>query len=65
MELVCSSGVCVQANVCGNGIVEGIEVCDDANEVAFDCCDPSCLDTCVEDSACYDGNPCNGAATCA
>lgn len=34
---------------CGNGIIEGLEECDDSNLVAGDGCDPTCL---IEPPAC-------------
>jgi cysteine-rich repeat protein len=39
----CNSGVCVGGDfVCGNGIVESTEECDDGNKTSGDGCDASC-----------------------
>lgn len=35
--------VSITASVCGNGIIEGGETCDDGNSLAGDGCGPSCL----------------------
>jgi cysteine-rich repeat protein len=60
------------AGVCGNGIVEASEQCDDANEEAGDGCDTACTLECgngvIEGSeSCDDGNRVSGdgcSATC-
>ena len=31
-----------RATVCGNGVVEGLEQCDDGNVLPFDDCSPTC-----------------------
>ncbi len=50
-------GICEDANVCGNNVVEGAEACDDGNTSAGDGCSAGCL---VEN-----GNPCTGGdASC-
>ncbi len=57
------------ASVCGNGVVEANEECDDGNLVDGDCCSSTCV---LEPagSPCDDGNPCtinetcDGAGTC-
>jgi cysteine-rich repeat protein len=57
------------ATVCGDGIVQGSEQCDDGNTVAGDCCAPDCTFE-VADSACPDDGEactqeaCDGAGTC-
>ncbi|MGB5285919.1 MAG: DUF4215 domain-containing protein, partial [Polyangiales bacterium] len=67
----CLSGVCdttetpsscEAANSCGNGLLEGSEVCDDGNTAAGDSCDRQCL---LELGAgpCTDGAQC-GSGTC-
>ena len=38
----CVAGFCVDAGVCGNGILEGAETCDDGNQIAGDGCDAAC-----------------------
>lgn len=65
------------ANICGNGAMEGSEVCDDGNDVDGDGCEtdctftpgiPACGDGTVDPGeACDDGNVANGdgcEATC-
>ncbi len=50
--------------VCGDGVVQAPEQCDDGNEVAFDGCESDCRFTCNDASECSDGNPCNGDEDC-
>jgi cysteine-rich repeat protein len=52
--------------VCGNGIIETPELCDDGNDVNGDGCEADCTKTCVQGSGdtCSDGNPCNGTEVC-
>lgn len=54
--------------VCGNGIVEGVEQCDDGNSTNGDGCQNDCTLTCKPgpdgDKQCNDGNACNGVETC-
>ncbi len=51
------------AIVCGNGIIQPGEQCDDFNAVDGDCCDSSCqLD--APGAACGDSDVCNGVETC-
>jgi cysteine-rich repeat protein len=38
------------AGVCGNGLVETGEVCDDGNNNSFDQCSPDCLHACTGSS---------------
>jgi len=54
--------VCEAASSCGNGLLEGSEVCDDGNTAAGDSCDRQCL---LELGAgpCTDGAQC-GSGTC-
>ncbi len=49
---------------CGNGVVEGAEQCDDANEVAGDGCENDCRFSCETDEQCDDGLFCSGVETC-
>ncbi len=49
--------------VCGNGIPEGLEDCDDANTADGDCCSATCTFE-AQGSDCSDGFFCNGAETC-
>ncbi|MDH5716766.1 MAG: DUF4215 domain-containing protein [Spirochaetia bacterium] len=66
---VCDTGIngsytCEPANVCGNGVIEGAEVCDDGNVLTDDCvygeisctvCDNTCNETAGATSYCGDG----------
>jgi len=63
-EGACFEGVCLAAG-CGNGSVNGMEVCDDGNRLHGDGCSADCLsdETCgngfvdvVKGEACDDGN---------
>lgn len=54
---------------CGNKRVDSGEQCDDGNRVSGDGCDANCQWTCSPadgnpNSACDDGNPCNGSELC-
>lgn len=62
-EGVCRAGECVSAG-CGNGLLEGDEVCDDGNDVERDGCDNDCTLSCLEDVDCVDETVCNGSETC-
>jgi cysteine-rich repeat protein len=53
----CISGVCV-ASVCGNGITEPGEQCDDGNLAAGDGCENDCTFSCMADTECNDQNVC-------
>ncbi|MEO0460186.1 MAG: DUF4215 domain-containing protein [Myxococcota bacterium] len=62
----CASGICdanespdtcEAADQCGNGVVEGIEACDDGNLSSGDGCNDSCLRE--------NGSSCTGSAQCA
>jgi cysteine-rich repeat protein len=54
--------------ICGNGFKEGIEQCDDGNDVGGDGCERDCTLSCKPgpegDKKCNDDNPCNGKETC-
>ncbi len=55
--------------VCGNGLVEFGEQCDDGNTAAGDCCSPTCLfepngSSCAPDSNVCTLDVCNGAGVC-
>jgi len=69
----CFNGVCLRdvADLdnafvarCGNGILEGIEACDDGNLDDEDGCTRLCEYTCIHDHDCDDGDPCNGTEIC-
>ena len=50
-------------SVCGNGLIESGEACDDGNTVNGDCCSSTCqLEP--EGTACDDGNSCTYNDTC-
>ncbi len=56
-------------NVCGNGLVETGEQCDDGNTVDGDCCSALCTfeaagSTCDDGLFCNTGEICDGAGTC-
>jgi len=51
------------AAVCGNGIPEAGEACDDGNTAAGDCCNGSCQAE-PNGSPCSDGNPCTVGDGC-
>jgi len=57
------------AHICGNGVLDLGEQCDDGNLVAGDCCSPTCTfeplgQPCGAPDVCVN-NACNGAGTCA
>jgi MYXO-CTERM domain-containing protein len=72
---VTSTGSCVP-QVCGNGVLEGVETCDDANATAADGCSDTCQTepgytcatagaACVDDDECAAGtDDCDVNATC-
>jgi cysteine-rich repeat protein len=51
------------AAVCGNGVVEPGEQCDDGNTADGDCCSSTCQDE-TAGTPCDDGIFCNGPDTC-
>ncbi len=61
-----TTGLCATPSVCGNGIIEGGEACDDMNLVDGDGCDSNCTVTACGNGivtmgeACDDGNTNNG-----
>ncbi|MCB9596034.1 MAG: hypothetical protein H6719_25155 [Sandaracinaceae bacterium] len=58
-----SGNQCVGAG-CGNGVLDGGEVCDDGNDVAADGCEADCTFSCEADADCDDGQFCSGTETC-
>lgn len=59
------------AQVCGNGVVEGSEQCDDGNSIEGDCCSAACAfeaadARCLEDDLCYAATDarCDGLGAC-
>lgn len=64
-----SGGRCPTCSICGNGIVESSEQCDDGNTAAGDCCSSSCqLDglfaPCTADAEACTFDACDGAGQC-
>jgi hypothetical protein len=57
---------CAPAPVCGNGVVEAGELCDDgaANGLGSSCCGADCKSAKADGASCDDGLFCNGADTC-
>ena len=53
--------VTVAASVCGDGIVSGVEECDDRNVLDGDCCSADCT---FEIGECEDGTNCTVGDTC-
>ena len=58
-----------RAVVCGDGVVDGAETCDDGNTADGDCCSSSCqLDaagaSCSDADACTEADACNAAGQC-
>ncbi len=59
----CHAGICVK-HLCGNGVVQGSEQCDDADLNDTDGCTRSCTFSCNDDADC-EADPCSGTkATC-
>jgi len=59
------AGLCVPTPVCGNGLIEAGEQCDDANNVNGDGCDNDCTISCgngvvTSPEQCDDGNTIDG-----
>jgi len=53
-----TSGLCVESDICGNGIVESGEECDDGNIIETDNCHNNCIKTtrypvCTGQTKCY------------
>ena len=65
---VCTGGMCAGTPggcpVCGNGMIETPETCDDGNNLDGDCCSSSCAASNIG-QACEDGDPCSSGQTCA
>jgi len=53
--------VFVHGAVCGDGLIERGEECDDGNTLAGDCCSATCR---LETGNCDDGNACTDGETC-
>jgi cysteine-rich repeat protein len=55
--------------LCGNGVIEGAESCDDGNALDGDCCSALCEfepagSGCEDGDLCTEGDTCNGAGAC-
>lgn len=65
-----SAGAGGSTSMCGDGVVEGLESCDDGNMVSGDGCEADCNFTCnnaspaTGDAKCDDSDPCNGKEKC-
>ncbi len=60
LTLAVAGGPSAQAEpVCGNGLIEGTEQCDDGNVDSGDGCDLSCRVECSSDTDCVNGMPCD------
>lgn len=60
---VCRARDCVDPG-CGNGVVDGMEQCDDGNEIGGDGCEVDCTFSCETNADCDDGSVCTGDETC-
>lgn len=60
---MCTNGVCAPAG-CGDGSAEGVEECDDMNDVDGDGCDRDCTFSCHNDDECQDETVCDGREKC-
>lgn len=54
--------ICI--GTCGNGQVDGPEVCDDGNTQQGDCCSAACDEAAASGTTCDDGLFCNGPDAC-
>jgi len=57
------------APICGNGVLDPTEQCDDGNTVAGDCCSPTCTfepagQVCDDGNVCTVNSTCDGAGVC-
>lgn len=52
-------------SLCGNGVVDPGELCDDGNPFDGDCCDATCQAALSDGADCDDGNACTTSETCA
>ena len=69
-EELCNEDVdtCYPKTICGNGIVEPPEQCDDGNVEDGDCCNPDCQfeaggSPCEDEAFCSYGDTCDGEGT--
>lgn len=58
------AGTEYQGPICGDGVQEGLEQCDDGNFDDQDGCNSLCEFSCETDDDCSDLNPCNGSEQC-
>jgi cysteine-rich repeat protein len=59
----CRGGTCALAS-CGDGNVDPLEECDDANLVGGDGCESDCTYSCTSGADCDDAEACDGVETC-
>jgi len=69
-DLACAPGeVCFPNGgcefVCGNGVLDGDEACDDGNLVGGDCCSALCEVAAADGTPCSDGDVCSANDECA
>jgi cysteine-rich repeat protein len=60
---------CGGGAICGDGVTEGTEECDDGNTLDGDCCSSTCTfepsgSSCDDDLFCNVGETCDGAGSC-
>ena len=60
---LCRAGECVP-ELCGNGVLDPDELCDDGNDARGDGCEPTCEPTCGSDLECDNGVECDGVEAC-
>jgi cysteine-rich repeat protein len=51
-------------SLCGNGVLDPGEICDDGNPDDGDCCSSTCHATALDGTSCQDDNVCTIAETC-
>lgn len=51
-------------SICGNGLIDGGEVCDDGNGFDGDCCSADCTVAAGDGTTCEDGDACTNQETC-
>jgi uncharacterized repeat protein (TIGR01451 family)/MYXO-CTERM domain-containing protein len=63
-----NSNTCEPADTCGNGHVEGLEICDDGNTMSGDTCESDCTlpdgSSCTGDNQCHSGTCDPNSNTC-
>jgi cysteine-rich repeat protein len=54
--------ICI--STCGNGQLDGPEICDDGNTIDGDCCSSTCEQIASDGTGCNDGNACTTNDSC-